>query len=83
MQSDEYMPSDLRHGQTEFQRRFASQISAPVFAAWGVPAREKEEAFPNRYDPAAQRTLTLDLRYVSRRVQCAYEVEDAGCEKKR
>ena len=54
-----------------------------VFAAWGVPAREKEEAFPNRYDPAAQRTLTLDLRYVSRRVQCAYEVEDAGCEKKR
>ena len=33
-----------------------------------MPAREKEEAFPNHYDAAAQPTDTLDLRYVSRRV---------------
>ena len=48
-----------------------------------MPARENEEAFPNRYEAAVQLTVTLDLRSVSRRVLCAYEVEDAGCETKR
>jgi hypothetical protein len=38
---------------------------------------------PKSLRPSRAGTLTLDLRYVSRRVQCAYEVEDAGCEKKR
>jgi hypothetical protein len=33
-----------------------------------MPAQEKEEAFTNRCEPAAQLTLTLDLGYVSRRV---------------
>jgi hypothetical protein len=62
------IPSDLRHGQTDFQRRFACQISALNFPAWGMPALEKEEAFRNRCEPAAQLIVTLDLRYVRRRV---------------
>jgi hypothetical protein len=44
-----------------------------------MPALEKEEAFRNRCEPAAQLIVTLDLRYVRRRVKSAYEVEDAGC----
>ena len=48
-----------------------------------MPALEKEEAFRNRCEPAAQLIVTLDLRYASRRVYAAYEVEDAGCETKR
>ena len=39
-----------------------------VLPAWGMPAREKEEAFPNRYEAAVEPTVTLDLRSVSRRV---------------
>ena len=39
-----------------------------VFPAWGMPARENEEAFPNRYEAAVQPTITLHLRSVSRRV---------------
>ena len=35
---------------------------------WAMPARENEEAFPNRYEAAVQLTVTLDLRSVSRRV---------------
>jgi hypothetical protein len=35
---------------------------------WGMPARENEEAFRNRYEAAVQLTVTLDLRSVSRRV---------------
>ncbi len=70
-------------GKRSFNDACLPDFCSRVFAAWGVPAREKEEAFPNRYDLAAQRTVTLDLRYVSRRVHCAHEVEDAGCETKR
>jgi hypothetical protein len=33
-----------------------------------MPAQEKEEAFRNRCEAAAQLTVTLDLRYVSRRM---------------
>ena len=44
------------------------QISALGFPAWGMPAQEKEEAFRNRCEAAAQLTVTLDLRYVSRRM---------------
>ena len=52
------------------QRIFSDALPARFLLSgvprWGMPARENEQAFRNRYEAVVQPTVTLDLRYVSR-----------------